>query len=734
MTSTVSNISTNVISSPQEGQNYDQRNQRGAPDKPQAETNDQPAHQDDDRLEQSAAEQHIGSSLTAFLAMIAEKRASAAGDLINYFNRLEPADFTVTLKSSRPAVAANNAATLNNCNLVARSVISVQSQINAPIALHPSRDIEVDISFAADSHTYVPQDGAGAVPLFESANHVQKLIGFISQYKVRTYANYADPQAYRPTQAPHLLAYLHGLLLGYSDRRRIAPVNNKPNIMRELFMIGQNVATHMTHDNMAGALFTTGPLAAPPVAASHVGPFPYTQIAQGTNVSFDFGAHILLPQRMVSQDAIHHYMWLIWAMRERMPPAFRNTFRMNLNFYGTAPANDVQFPDANTALTVAQFQAALSAGYHLLHYMFNGDDDLIDFYVQRGCDALFRVHSFYTEGGLIRKTIRTAPLTSLTGIYYIDHIPSSPGPHIFNSPHPGITAALMTFSECLTLQAVYSYTGPKLVIFDPAYHGPVHNVPLNDDIPAENVWTINAANQTYAVSQAYFEIITRPEESQILQTVYAQMFGNTASVRLRALHYSLMQSHTTVKNLRKSKNQVRRRPPGVAPLKFDTAIINRFHDPEVAYRLGLLSDGIRPLHGMFNIDLVKELTNLFNGGDLRNCPGLLTIQQEALNNLVHLDCDPRLRATGYTTLDGQRHHVDPRSRAVTVYQWHNHGLTARPYACHILESQNMHFAPNAPSAYPLVLANNVTGLGIPERMYQGPSLQAAGRQSGGPMN
>nr|DBA08167.1 TPA_asm: capsid protein [Trichomonas vaginalis virus 5] len=761
MTSTVSNSRVPVVSSPQEGQNVGQQNRSDAPDTPQNTIKDQNLTQEethnvtekkeklindkiinDDKTHdalkdlerqlktEQAQKDTIHSQLTSFLAMIAEQRSSTTTDLINYFNTLEDDMFTVTLKSSRPAIQAPNTGTLSNNNLVARTTLKIQSLVNAPLPANDSRDIEIDVSFASDTRTFVPSDGSGSMPIFESANHIQKLIGFISQYKVRTYANYADPQAYKPAQTPHLLAYLHGLLIGYSDRRRLSPVNNKPNIMRELFMIGQNDATHMTHDNMANAMFTKGPLVAPPLANSHIGPFAYTQITQNITATFDRGAHILLPHGMVTQQAIHHYMWLIWAMRERMPASFRNAFSMNINFYGTDPANPLPFPDAQTTLSPEQYKEAISVGYHLLHYMFNGDDDLIDFYVQRGCDSLFRVHSFYTEGGLIRKTIRTAPLTAFSGIYYINNMPSSPGPHIFNAIHPGITAALMTLSECLTLQAIYSYSGPKLVIFDQTYDGPVHNVPLNDEITAENVWTINSRDERYAVAQAYNEILTRPAESQILQVVYSQMFGNTAPTRLRALTYSMVQSHTTVKNLRKHKNLARGRPANQPHLKFDTAIINRFHDPEIAYRLGLLADGIRPMHGVIDIDIVAELTYLFKGGDLRNCPGLLTLNEEALNTLAHLDADPCIRATNYTTLDGQIHRLDPRSRRVTFYQWHNHGLTARPYACHILESQNIKFDWNYKLPYPMKLTVLVTGFGIPHRMYRGPSLEAAGPMSG----
>ncbi|DBA08173.1 TPA_asm: capsid protein [Trichomonas vaginalis virus 5] len=764
MTSTISNSTVNVVSGPQNGQNLGQSNRSDAPDTPQNTIKDQTVMQEkvndivvnnekasqeiknnkivdneetsqefekikEELKKEKTRENAVHSHLTSFLAMIAEQRSSSAEDLINYFNTLEDNTFTITTKSSRPAVPAQNTGTLNNNNLVARTLLTIQSLVNAPLPANESKNIEIDISFAADTHTYVPSDASHSMPIFESSNHVQKLIGFISQYKVRTYANYADPQAFKPTQTPHLLAYLHGLLLGYSDRRRLAPVNNKPNIMRELFMIGQNADAHMVHDNMARALFTKGPLLPPPLANAHIGPFPYTQITQGISASFDRGAHILLPHGMITQQAIHHYMWLIWAMRERMPVAFRNAFSMNINFYGTDPANSMPFPDNQTAVTPEQYKAAIAVGYHLLHYMFNGDDDLLDFYVQRGCDALFRVHSFYTEGGLIRKTMRTVPLSACSGIYYINNIPSSPGPHIFNSPHPGISAALLTFSECLTLQAIYSYSGPKLVIFDPAYQGPVHNVPLNDQIPAENVWTINSRDERYAVAQAYNEIITRPEESQILQVIYSQMFGNTAPSRLRALTYSMIQSRTTVKNLRKNKNLGHGRPANQPALKFDTAIINRFHDPEVAYRLGLLADGIRPMHGVTDIDIVQELTYLFKGGDLRNCPGLLTLNEAALNNLAHLDADPSIRATYYTTLDGQVHKLDPRSRRVTFYQWHNHGLTARPYACHILESHNIKFDWNYKLAYPMKLTVLVSGFGIPHRMYRGPSFEAAGPMS-----
>ncbi|DBA08174.1 TPA_asm: RNA-dependent RNA polymerase [Trichomonas vaginalis virus 5] len=760
MTSTISNSTVNVVSGPQNGQNLGQSNRSDAPDTPQNTIKDQTVMQEkvndivvnnekasqeiknnkivdneetsqefekikEELKKEKTRENAVHSHLTSFLAMIAEQRSSSAEDLINYFNTLEDNTFTITTKSSRPAVPAQNTGTLNNNNLVARTLLTIQSLVNAPLPANESKNIEIDISFAADTHTYVPSDASHSMPIFESSNHVQKLIGFISQYKVRTYANYADPQAFKPTQTPHLLAYLHGLLLGYSDRRRLAPVNNKPNIMRELFMIGQNADAHMVHDNMARALFTKGPLLPPPLANAHIGPFPYTQITQGISASFDRGAHILLPHGMITQQAIHHYMWLIWAMRERMPVAFRNAFSMNINFYGTDPANSMPFPDNQTAVTPEQYKAAIAVGYHLLHYMFNGDDDLLDFYVQRGCDALFRVHSFYTEGGLIRKTMRTVPLSACSGIYYINNIPSSPGPHIFNSPHPGISAALLTFSECLTLQAIYSYSGPKLVIFDPAYQGPVHNVPLNDQIPAENVWTINSRDERYAVAQAYNEIITRPEESQILQVIYSQMFGNTAPSRLRALTYSMIQSRTTVKNLRKNKNLGHGRPANQPALKFDTAIINRFHDPEVAYRLGLLADGIRPMHGVTDIDIVQELTYLFKGGDLRNCPGLLTLNEAALNNLAHLDADPSIRATYYTTLDGQVHKLDPRSRRVTFYQWHNHGLTARPYACHILESHNIKFDWNYKLAYPMKLTVLVSGFGIPHRMYRGPQFRGS---------
>lgn len=622
--------------------------------------------------------------------------------------------------------------TINSNEWVLRITTTVQSTCAIATAPIPSQNINLDISFTDDCAVLTPTRTSGSLPELDRSSHVQHFSSVISTFKSRTLGALTDASQFSHPQTPYFLAYLYGQLLAYEDRIALYPwPGQRPLLSDALFGFGLAANARPPTAAMNHSKFTSGPLVIPAANPNSIGPFPYHQIQANQTLDFPTGVCLFLqPEHVNSQDCLD-FLWLLWAMHSRNTPNFQNSWTLSLNVYSTVPAPGRQAPVAGT-ITQARLRLALDFGYRLLYSMFNEQDDLLHYYTRKGIETMFRPCSFYTEGGLIRKAARYVSMAPPSGFYSMRPAQTFAVQPIHHAPHPGLAAALETFVDVMTLQTVLSFTGPKMVQQTNQADDLNLRNSVGEAVAPDDVVFYNPHARAPPLSFLYYRILTRHDENLILNTALSQLYENYAPIVYANIMNSVANCRTRVINNKLQKSFVKR-PQGAPPLKYNTAFINRFHDPELAYLLGICSDGILPLQGPHTFDLLQEATYLFSGGDLRNCPGLNALNNRGLDSYLIVTPDHRSKTRGYyTTLDGQIHSVPTHRKLSQVYTWKDRGSVTKPYACHILESFNLEILSVSPEPVKGMVFNTVTSPLATPYSYMGPSFGLV-RLSEGPV-
>nr|AET81015.1 capsid protein [Trichomonas vaginalis virus 2] len=551
-----------------------------------------------------------------------------------------------------------------------------------------------DKSFTEDSTTITPASIPPSISLLDKSRHNRSILRIIQNFKANYLGYLLDTPQLQTPQYPQLLAYLFGQLIAIWDRLDLLRPSCPLSLADALngFTLAQYARPR--YDDHRHAWACQGPLVIPAASNSDCGPCGFVQIKANQGQTLPLGAcHFVNPER-VNDQSFQEFLWLIFATHHRMPNQMQNNWPFSLNIVSTCAAPDRQAPHAGE-LTEERVRLARDTGHRILLSKKNDDEETLRYYQLKGIETMFRPCCLYTEGGLLRKATRYVSMVPLNGLYYYNGATSYVVSSIVTDAHPGITSAIESFVDIMVLQAVFSFSGPKVVaakvnarkidaamVFGPAV-AEVDGFVYDPLLPAP------------PLSAFYTEFIHRPAELRIFQRAMSQIYGSHAPLIIANVINSIHNCKTKIVN-NKLRATFVRRPPGAPHLISDTAIINRFHDPELAYALGILADGIAPLDGSHEYNVLDELDYLYNGGDIRNCFGLNALNTRGLGQIVHIrpkrEPGKRPRRGFYTTLDGQVHPVTQDAPLDEIYHWRDHGNLTRPYSCHILDSQGLEFA------------------------------------------
>nr|AED99804.1 RNA-dependent RNA polymerase [Trichomonas vaginalis virus 3] len=594
---------------------------------------------------------------------------------------------------------------------------------NSPVPAHIQ---PLQISIADDCINYELDESGTLCPALDSSVHVQRATSLASALKVKLTGEIMHSSSVRPIQTPQLIAYLYGVLLAVKDRINIHR-NQPTNLWRSLCAAGRAAQAKPFFDEIPNNKFRPGALVAPPLPEAGFGPFPAEGLNQNSKLDFKAKAYVFYKQRTYNPDDMNRAFWFIWAIYNRMPNDFQNSYPLNITFCTSELPVQSPMPTAD-GISAEQCDKALLLLDKIVLEFFNNDRKLAYYYVFKGSQFVMRPCSCYQEGGLIRKASRNVALRAFTGIYYLAGFAEQYANMISCASHPGIIGALFQYVDTMVLQAVFSLSGPKLVRFaaPPEYQGR-HACPFSF-VADENYWGIAPGSNAEPVGMYYTEIIQRKTEHNLFTETFMDIYGSTASVICANIETSLFTSGTEVINQR-MQNDFARDTPKPGTLRHQHAIINRFHEPEYAYRLGILADGIIPLSGSFEVDILKEAERLITGEDIRNLPGLRCLCSRGLDAILGLRPiqQKRKKMCYFRTLDGNFHEVTIRSETRDLQVWRDHGYLARPYACHIVDSDGIEFYDKSNGLYKGRVNVLISGFAIPGRAYQGPSLAGSNR-------
>ncbi|NP_624323.2 RNA-dependent RNA polymerase [Trichomonas vaginalis virus 2] len=633
---------------------------------------------------------HSNPRLTKVLDEMSKKPCVNINEIRKMIRNFQP-QFIQPRNGNRPNAQPR---TVDSFEWVVRIQSTVETQLLGATNTVPQQTLNLDISFTDDSTTITPASIPGSISMLDNSRHIPAIQSMIQNFKARYLGSLQDTAQLQSPQYPQLLAYLFGQLIAIKDRLDLFRPSNPLSLADALFgfTLAQNARPR--YDDHRHAKACQGPLVIPAATNSDCGPCGFVQINANQGLTLPLGACLFVNPETVNDQSFQDFLWLIFATHHRMPNQMQNNWPFSLNIVSTCAAPGRQAPHAGE-LTDERVRLALDTGHRILLSMFNDDEETLRYYQRKGIETMFRPCCFYTEGGLLRKATRYVSMVPLNGLYYYNGATSYVVSPIHTDAHPGITAAIESFVDIMVLQAVFSFSGPKVVAAKVNASQIDAAMVFGPAVAEGDGFVYDPLRPAPPLSAFYTEFIHRPAEQRIFQMAMSQIYGSHAPLIIANVINSIHNCKTKIVN-NKLRATFVRRPPGAPHLKADTAIINRFHDPELAYALGILADGIAPLDGSHEYNVLDELDYLFNGGDIRNCFGLNALNTRGLGQIVHIrpkrEPGKRPRRGFYTTLDGQVHPVTQDAPLDEIYHWRDHGNLTRPYSCHILDSQGLEFA------------------------------------------
>nr|AKE98370.1 RNA-dependent RNA polymerase [Trichomonas vaginalis virus 2] len=669
---------------------------------------------------------HSNPRLTKILDEMSKKPCVNINEIRKMIRNFQP-QIIQPRNGNRPA---NQPRTVDSFEWVVRIQSTVNTQLLGATNTIPEQTLNLDISFTDDSTTITPASIPGSISMLDNSRHIPAIQSMIQNFKARYLGNLQDTAQLNSPQYPQLLAYLFGQLIAIKDRLDLFRPSNPLSFADALFGFTLAQHAHPRYDDHRHAKACTGPIVIPAATNADCGPCGFVQINANQGLTLPLGACLFVNPETVNDQSFQDFLWLIFATHHRMPNQMQNDWPFALNIVSTCAAPGRQAPQAGQ-FTEARVKLALDTGHRILLSMFNDDEEALRYYQRKGIETMFRPCCFYTEGGLLRKATRYVSMVPLSGLYYYNGASSYVVSPIHTDAHPGITAAVESFVDIMVLQAVFSFSGPKVVAAKVDANQIDASSVFGPAVAEGDGFVYDPRRPAPPLSAFYTEFIHRPAEQRIFQMAMSQIYGSHAPLIIANVINSIHNCKTKIVNS-KLRTAFVRRPPGAPPLKADTAIINRFHDPELAYALGILADGIAPLDGTHEYNILDELDYLFNGGDIRNCFGLNALNTRGLGQIVHVrpkrEPGKRPRRGYYTTLDGQVHSVTQDAPLDEIYHWRDHGNLTRPYSCHILDSEGLQFADvsnGRTRGKVLVVVNTPLKTSA---AYQGPQLRAKAGQ------
>nr|DAP49378.1 MAG TPA: hypothetical protein [Bacteriophage sp.] len=303
----------------------------------------------------------------------------------------------------------------------------------------------------------------------------------------------------------------------------------------------------------------------------------------------------------------------------------------------------------------------------------------------QGMGGAVRVHSGYTEGGLLRKASRAAVVAPSFGAGWLIPYEATTAPGLAEMAVTAPTqtvlmAGWMLLAHTLVLQQAVCQAGPLAAVY---------NVAPADVLDVQRAYA--EAGITAVVSSA-----ARPEKHDAGGMLAARLSLPECAAALRsglgALYGAIGASECAVRYATavatsNARARLNRAPEAddawhavhAAGVGHYVAFLDRFVDPEIAVGLGLPENHAAVLAGHHSASKAQLVSDLMAGGDVRNSAILTAMAvvapPGAVGHLPSLRLRPeRGRTTGYlTTHDGVVHRVPRCGLALSHLTWAQHG-------------------------------------------------------------
>lgn len=336
-------------------------------------------------------------------------------------------------------------------------------------------------------------------------------------------------------------------------------------------------------------------------------------------------------------------------------------------------------------LTVGMFTLELERVLGMLDTLHGSEDIALArmLYVQ-GLGGAVRVHSAYSEGGVLRKAARLAAVGALRGVVWqfpgtVISMPDQVG-LLYSDPMGFIASAgWLQLQHVLVLQQALCQAGPLLVrIGVPADERPQLRDCYRDLGYEVEFSSLPEGRQELDVSAPILSRLSRPDSARQLRVGLRVLYGGQeSSYCYESLMLSVKMSHCHAHMVVLGDDMRIHTGEAAEGDVLSSAYIDRFADPELAVACGLPTNHAAVLHGWHEATVEEVSRRLLAGGDIRDdavCTALAVAgyASEGCNELRLCPADGE-RSVLVEMTDGRVERVGRRGRPLSQLMWNHHG-------------------------------------------------------------
>uniref|UniRef100_A0AAT9JQ82 Capsid protein n=1 Tax=Cryptotermes secundus trichomonasvirus 2 TaxID=3133528 RepID=A0AAT9JQ82_9VIRU len=337
-------------------------------------------------------------------------------------------------------------------------------------------------------------------------------------------------------------------------------------------------------------------------------------------------------------------------------------------------------PRAAGQITRARMTAAFSYFNCLVNSAFEGNKGIYWKYLLAGNGALLRPHASYSEGGVIRKAFRHVPIGKSSGLILAGPPGVRPSFPDLIEHNACVSLSLVSLAETMMLQSILSIDGPLTVDFRPQQLADVAPAYDRGIYLGGNTWTC-LNNAQFAVRNAYGNVLSRPHIVEALRLMCSNFYPTGGNEIADMLIQVGSTTQCTLSNSKRRRLHMRHNEGNHnARFRFAIGFLNRFHDSELAYILGIPGNGIKPINGIHEENVVEAVMKIFEGDDLRNHPVVLHLRENGLDNFAEL-AEEDMKQPVLIRADGMRVPINRFTRLGELLAgWREHNGLCRPYS------------------------------------------------------
>uniref|UniRef100_A0AAT9JNH6 Capsid protein n=1 Tax=Cryptotermes secundus trichomonasvirus 1 TaxID=3133527 RepID=A0AAT9JNH6_9VIRU len=713
---------------------------------------------DDDELAQGGAEPPPGHEEPPPRAVVDAMRAPPGGKFANVGQMVRHyagvAFGPVIVKQNGAAAAAGNIECNAAANLVVRIPINVNQICQQGIAIGgKNKVINVDIGVSDNSRNILPGFDQDDFELPLSQAYEDELANWLRVKKIMFHKRVIGTERRYVHQAPHWLAYAFGMLCGINTRiqyERTIAAHGGAAYWDTLIGNGLAAGAAKLYDGPAIGgvqVFGLGAIAFAGAAANAFSGF----AQHGTN-------------QLMEQHLADEHMWMFLSDEQVVDPvicaamnilqALITTTNWNVLGLGAAPSIQIlrqgnapgggagALPAAGGMADALYEQGCAFLGY-IVNQLFAGNKGLMWRYIMAGNGLLIRPHCCYSEGGLMRKALRRVVMPMPRFLMMMPARGEMEYDDYVNPLGSGIALGLATLAETMIIQSAFSTHGAVTVNFSPAMPGDRDDpVDLNPVFSGE--WCFQGMQgAAFPVGPAYVKLLLDRAVRERLDEGLIHFYTTDVNQIVRMMELSARFGRVTLNNVKRRKIQMHRgagMAPGARPMgheprnqfKFRIGFLNRFHDPELAYILGVTAGNAAMLQGVHSGSVVNEVKAYVAGNDLRELPLLMFLHNNGLDQHVRVERENPRKNMWIMMLDGRLRMLRARPAIDDLlWGWNEHGGVPRPYSAYISDSKNIAIQSLAGAGEVTVAVQVTSALRWNLSYAQVPERFREGRQGGG---